>query len=89
MRHRHWFLVAALLPLGFAFFMHTTMFYTYLLINFQSTDLVVSVALSIACVVVWTILEIAFQFLDARRLVCRCGYSLRGVKCPECGKELG
>ncbi len=89
MRHRHWFLVAAIPPLVFA----------YVFIRFPAlmgsygwyshSDILAAVALSITCVAVWASLEIVSHFLDARRLVCRYGYSLRGVKCPECGKELG
>ncbi len=86
MKHRHWLLVAGLLAAAFSFvFVRLNMGWYA---NFGQTDIWAGTLLAAACLLCWTALELASRLIDAREHRCPCGYSLRGVKCPECGKPL-
>jgi hypothetical protein len=46
--------------------------------------------LAIACLAVWAALEILARLLATRAPACtECGYSMAGVRCPECGHPAG
>lgn len=86
MKHRHWLLVAGLLAAGFAFGFVRLNLGWYA--NYGQTDIWAGAMLAGACLLCWTALEVASRLIDTREHRCGCGYSLRGVKCPECGKPL-
>lgn len=89
MRHRHWFLVVAAIALLFAFglvrFNAVLSFYT----SYGDSDVLCGTALAIVCVAAWTTLEVVARIMEHRVPRCRCGYSIAGLKCPECGQTLG
>jgi hypothetical protein len=89
MKHRHLLLVASALALFFSFvFMRLAIASTFY-VHYGDTDIKAGVWLAIAFLAAWVVLE-AVHFICVRRGgVCVCGYSLRGVKCPECGRDQG
>jgi len=88
MHRRHYFLwfAAAFLVYGFLLIrLNIFGFYS----NYGSTDIWASTALAIASALCWLTLEVLAHRNAARPMTCACGYSLKGLKCPECGKPLG
>lgn len=89
MAKRHWLLIAGsgVLFYGFGFIrsgMVLSLYPTY-----GDSDIYASAALAIALLAAWCTLEVTHQVLTHRRSACPCGYSLNGVKCPECGRDVG
>ena len=89
MAKRHWLLIAAcgVLLYGFGFIRSSMILSVYP--TYGDTDIYASAALAIALLAAWCTLEVAYQVLIHRRTACPCGYSLKGVKCPECGRDVG
>jgi len=89
MRHRHWLLIAAAVPLFFAYifirFNVLLSFYS----SYGDADIRSATSLSIALILVWGSLEITHYVRSGSQGRCHCGYSLKGLKCPECGRDLG
>jgi hypothetical protein len=88
MKHRHWLLVAAGVALFYTFVflrLHFIGFYA----NYGEHDIDAGVALTIAFLGAWVALESVHFIWGGRGGACACGYSLRGVKCPECGRDQG
>ncbi len=87
MKHRHWLLIAAGVALFYAFvFLRLNLtFY----INYGDRDINAGVTLAVACLAAWVVLESVAFIWGGKGGACECGYSLRGVKCPECGKDQG
>lgn len=89
MAKRHWLLIGA----GVA------LFYAYVFIRWSASfsgypvygdaDILASGILGGAFTLAWCALEVTHQVLIHRRTACPCGYSLKGVKCPECGRDVG
>jgi hypothetical protein len=87
MKYRHWLLIAAGVALfySFVFLRLNVSFYA----NYGDHDIDAGVTLAVACLAAWVVLE-SVQFIwGGKGGACVCGYSLRGVKCPECGKDQG
>ncbi len=89
MRHRHWFLVVAAGALLYAFGLVRSNLVLSFYTTYGDTDVKCGAALAITCIVAWTTLEAVSQVLERRIPRCRCGYSIAGLKCPECGQTLG
>jgi flagellar biosynthesis protein FliR len=89
MRYRQWLLVAAAASLffGFVFVRLTWVLQFYPM--YGDSDIHSSAALAIALLLGWLVLEVVHYVRTGSRGVCECGYSLRGVKCPECGRDIG
>lgn len=87
MAHRVWLLVAGGLSLayGFVFIRFTFTFFP----TYGDADVYASSAIGIACLASWTVLECIASSRQRQSPRCGCGYSLKGVKCPECGNSLG
>jgi hypothetical protein len=88
MNRRHLFLwfAAGCLAYGFLFVrMFNLIFYP----TYGSTDIWASTTLAIASTLCWLTLETLSHRNEKLPLVCPCGYSLKGVRCPECGKPVG
>ena len=88
MRYRHWLLVAAGLALFYSTVLIRLDFFMQLLPSYGEADIHASAALAVALLFAWVALE-ACHFRATSRGRCPCGYSLKGVKCPECGRDLG
>ncbi|MBL8760529.1 MAG: hypothetical protein JNL50_04435 [Phycisphaerae bacterium] len=89
MKHRNWFLVAAAGALLHAFGVMRTGFMLSFYVSYGDTDVVCATLVAITCVAAWATLEVVAQVLARRVPRCRCGYSIAGLKCPECGQTLG
>jgi hypothetical protein len=87
MRHRGWLLVVAGVLVTHAFILVRFAGPWYPV--YGETDIWASSFLAAVLVVAWVSLEISDRVASSRDVKCRCGYSLRGVKCPECGKAIG
>lgn len=86
MKHRHLLIVAALLFVVWIALSARTIE----LAGFYQTDQIRSgTILAAVCIGAWTLLEIADRTAGLLTHRCRCGYDLRGMKCPECGRPLG
>jgi hypothetical protein len=88
MRYRHWLLLAAA-----AFFFYSAVlirldFFMALVPTYGDADIHSGAAIAIALILSWLTLEVV-HFRANSRGKCECGYSLKGMKCPECGKDLG
>lgn len=89
MEHRKWLLVAALAPIVYGFGLIRVDAYLKFMPTYGHADIYAAAALSAALLASWTVLEVAAR-RDARRApVCSCGFSLRGLRCPECGRSHG
>lgn len=89
MRHRHWLLIVGAAALFYAFVLVRVNWFINLLPTYGSSDITMGVLLAIACLAAWAALEVTHARTQGHGLACRCGYSLRGMKCPECGQPLG
>jgi hypothetical protein len=56
--------------------------------GYGSTDIWALTAIAIASGLCWLVLEVVARREITRPMTCTCGYSLQGLKCPECGKPL-
>jgi hypothetical protein len=88
MKHRHWLLVAAGVALFFSFIFLRLQFITFYA-NYGDHDIDAGVTVAVACLTAWVVLEAVHFIWGTRGGTCSCGYSLRGVKCPECGRDQG
>lgn len=89
MLNRRWLLVGAACPIVYGFVLIRQDLFLRLLPSYGETDIYASVAVAIALLASWTVLEVAAR-RDARRAPVRaCGFSLRGLRCPECGRSQG
>ncbi|NUQ68657.1 MAG: hypothetical protein HUU18_10310 [Phycisphaerales bacterium] len=88
MAKRHWLLIAACGLLAFAFVLIRTPLLYWLWVD-RDLDTPTLTWIIIAFLASWTTLEVTHQVLIHRRTACPCGYSLKGVKCPECGRDVG
>lgn len=89
MKHRHWLLCAMAAPLLYAFVVIRVNMYLAALPTYGDTDIYAATYLAIALLAAWVVLEVAHQVRLGRSGVCDCGYALKGIKCPECGRDLG
>ncbi len=89
MRHRHWLLVGAAGAVLYAFGLVRSNVVLSIYTSYGETDVKCGAALAITCIVAWTALEIVSRIVEHRVPRCRCGYSVAGLKCPECGQTLG
>jgi hypothetical protein len=89
MRHRHWLLIAAAAPLLYGFVFIRTNVVLQFYPTYGDSDIHSATALAIALFLGWLILELVHYIRSGSRGTCDCGYSLKGVKCPECGRDLG
>lgn len=89
MGHRHWFLVVGAGALLYAFGLVRSNFVLSFYTTYGDTDVKCGAALAVTCIVAWTALEIVARLMERRIPRCRCGYSIAGLKCPECGQTLG
>jgi len=89
MHHRHWLLLAAAAALFYAFVLIRLNFILTLYATYGDTDIHSATALAIALIAAWLALELTHYIRTGSRGTCTCGYSLKGVKCPECGRDLG
>ncbi|MBK9188888.1 MAG: hypothetical protein IPM33_08020 [Phycisphaerales bacterium] len=89
MAKRHWLLIGAgaALLYGFGFIRSGLVLSFYPI--YSETDIASSVFVAVALLAAWCTLEVTHQVLIHRRTACPCGYSLKGVKCPECGRDVG
>lgn len=87
MRHRHWLLPAAGIPLlySFVFIRINAAWYP----TYGETDIWAGTILAAALLLAWAALEIASRLINTRQLRCACGYPLGGLQCPECGHAIG
>jgi hypothetical protein len=88
MQRRKWFLFAAG---GFVFFAYAFIRFN-LVLNLYPTygdaDIYACSALAGVCALCWTVLEVAEHVMRGRPVTCSCGYSMAGMKCPECGRAV-
>jgi len=89
MRHRHWLLIAAAVPLFFGFVFIRVDALVRLYSSYGDADIHSATALAIALLLAWLVLEVVHYIRAGSRGTCECGYSLKGVKCPECGRDIG
>jgi hypothetical protein len=88
MHRRHYFLWFAVGCLMYAFvFFRPHIFISY--VNYGGTDIWAATSLAIASALCWLTLKVVAHRNAARPIVCSCGYSLKGLRCPWCGKPLG
>lgn len=88
MRHRRLFLAFSALALIFALLLYFRVIQT----NSSIKDgMQFATAWGLTCLIIWTVLE-SLDFLSRSRTQnfrCPgCDHSLRGLKCPECGRRL-
>jgi hypothetical protein len=88
MRYRHWLLLAAAAAIFYSTVLIRLDFFMLLLPTYGDADIHAGAALAITCILSWVTLEVV-HFRATSRGKCPCGYSLKGVKCPECGRDLG
>ena len=89
MKHRHWLLWAMAIPLGFAFGVTRFGPVTQVWPTYGDSDIQACTQLAIALLAAWVVLEVVHQVRLGRTGKCECGYSLTGIRCPECGRDLG
>lgn len=88
MHRRHYFLWFAVGCLAYGF-LFIRVFNISLYAIYGGTDIWASTVLAIASTLCWLTLEVLAHRSAARPVTCACGYSLKGLRCPECGKPLG
>jgi flagellar biosynthesis protein FliR len=88
-KYRSLFLGAAAIALFYAYFLIRMDWFLNVSPTYGSTDVTSGTALAIACIAAWVVLEVVATRAKSRGVVCQCGYSLRGVRCPECGEPIG
>ncbi len=90
MRHRIWLLALPALTLAYwallsvGGLMNLT---PWLVMGGGRTDMVLF--LGLGGLASWTVLESVVYAVTHRPKMCVCGYHLAGLKCPECGRDLG
>lgn len=90
MRYRHWLLAAGAASILFSFVLIRlgvllgTKYAIY-----GEADIYTGSAIAIACLAGWVVLESLYFTRVGSVGRCPCGYSLKGLKCPECGRDLG
>jgi hypothetical protein len=89
MRHRHWLLIAAGIALFYAFVFIRPNIVLRFYPSYGEHDITGGVIVAVACLLAWVVLEVVHFRAVGWAGKCECGYSLKGVKCPECGKDLG
>lgn len=89
MKNRHWLLWAMAVPLFYSFVLTRVRWVISVYPSYGNTDIFAGVWLAIALLTAWVVLEVVHQIRRGRSGRCECGYSLRGIMCPECGRDLG
>ncbi|MGE3109350.1 MAG: hypothetical protein AB7G11_04670 [Phycisphaerales bacterium] len=91
MRYRHWLLVTAASIFVFAVAELKVPLLARNLTHYGEGEFRATVLAAIAGLFAWVILEATHHVVAARARAprCSCGYSLAGVRCPECGRQLG
>ena len=88
MERRRWLLIAS--GACFAYAWLSSVGYVSAIVGFYPEDqLQTGMLLAGLCLLSWTALEITARLIERRPITCRCGYSMAGVKCPECGRPVG
>lgn len=88
MQNRRWLLVGAAFPIVYGFLLIRLDAYLRFMPTYGEADIYAASALAIALLAAWTVLEVTYT-RQPRAATCLCGYSLRGVRCPECGGVQG
>ena len=89
MKYRHLLLIATALALFHAFVLIRLSWFINIFPTYAGDDIRSMTHFSIATLAAWVVLEIAANRQNSRGLVCKCGYALHGIKCPECGEAIG
>ncbi|MCA9278562.1 MAG: hypothetical protein H6815_07875 [Phycisphaeraceae bacterium] len=88
MKHRKWLLFAAGVAVAYALVVqHVSIPF---LINYGEHTFLAAYNLAFVLIASWTMLECVHHVSSKRAPNCSaCGYSLAGMRCPECGKVVG
>jgi hypothetical protein len=89
MRYRHLLVIAAAGALLYGFLLIRVDFVIRIFPTYGDADIQAATHLAIACLLAWLVLEVVHFLRIGAGGKCECGYSLRGVRCPECGRDLG
>jgi hypothetical protein len=89
MRYRHWLLLAAAAAFFYSAVLIRLDFFMQILPTYGDADIHAGSFLAITFILSWVALEITHFLRIGSRGQCECGYSLKGVKCPECGRDQG
>lgn len=89
MRYRHWLLVAAGGALVYGFVLIRVTWFLGSFPVYGEADIRAATNLAVAMLLSWAVLEVVHALRAGRGGRCACGYSLKGVVCPECGRDLG
>jgi hypothetical protein len=89
MQYRKWLLVAALGPIVYGFVLIRLEAFLKVIPTYGGSDIYAATVLAIALLASWTVLEVAAHMGMRNVAACSCGFSLRGVRCPECGRVQG
>lgn len=89
MRHRHWLLIVAAGALAYGYVFVRVPLILTVYPSYGDADIAGATHLAIALLFAWLALEVVHSLRPGRTGTCICGYSLKGVVCPECGRDLG